>query len=332
MCELFRCSLDELNELKRAYHEQMLQTFVNGCPVLHQCPEHVDCDGAIREKMWQAVADSNSFFNATLSGYGWGGYSWGNRAPYDFEGRVKDAKVRIFYDNIMICRTSEARTTKKRELSKSTSSGTLQRSRSLDALHVKDRSHSQGAQRCNSEVAQRTKTAEPQIGEPVGRAASDGITKDEIPESEVKNDASPTDSFDPLNRTSGPRVAIVDFLEQWKSYSESASPKTLGNYFMRHSQPPPANTPIIPSTDNESDNLDPSEASSDDVVSEASDPFWDSPASATSGAEDSVMRQINAHGSKSGTAPSASSAIEPSVGSSYYITSNAVCTHSAGNQ
>lgn len=71
----------------------MLQTHVNGIPFLFQDADEVDDDGLIREAIWQAVEDSNIFFRSMLSGS-----RWLDGTPISFAIEVKLAKDNILVD------------------------------------------------------------------------------------------------------------------------------------------------------------------------------------------------------------------------------------------
>lgn len=79
MQRLFRCTPEELSELKQTFQREMQNTQANGKPILGQLADEADESGELREDMWQAVADTKEAFANMLRGV-----RWGDRRPADF--------------------------------------------------------------------------------------------------------------------------------------------------------------------------------------------------------------------------------------------------------
>ncbi|KAK5128703.1 hypothetical protein LTR85_000036 [Meristemomyces frigidus] len=93
MRDIFRCTDQELTDLKAAFKFQMEVNYVNSQPFLGQLPSEVDSDGEIRERMWGALMTSDRRFLEMLKGR-----RWGVDKPVDFDIRLKQAKNKICSD------------------------------------------------------------------------------------------------------------------------------------------------------------------------------------------------------------------------------------------
>ena len=93
MQQLFRCSLDELKQLKTSLKQHMLDVSINGRSLLGQLPSQVDPYGVYFEDLWHRVAASRAIFDSMLSGSRWVG-----RKPPDFDRGLRRAKAKMMSD------------------------------------------------------------------------------------------------------------------------------------------------------------------------------------------------------------------------------------------
>jgi hypothetical protein len=85
--KLFRCIDLELLRLQRCLKRHMHDTLVEGKPLIGELFKEVDRDGAVRDIVWERVAQSDPMFAAMLSGA-----RWDNKIRRRFPQRVVKAK------------------------------------------------------------------------------------------------------------------------------------------------------------------------------------------------------------------------------------------------